>query len=255
MGDIRYRIKDDSLMHEYVDKRATVSKRNIKGYANTKPIVGRTPTTPTKYGRYKGNYKSRYYDPVARHERYMRERASLGIGKGRSGSGGGGGSGSGSGRGGSGKSGRGGSGKGKGRNNGANLAATIQALREESQLNTEAQREAARRKIKDLKATLSEHIQNLRTAESKDEQELGVNVTEIRGRIQTIKEQIEKTGGDLNEWIKNEKDALERRIAAVYKKNGINYTVTTQEDKQQASKKRDKEVNSRADAIYKSKSK
>lgn len=197
-----------------------------------------------------GNYKSPYYDPVARHERYMRERSSLGIGNGFSGK---------SGKGSSGKSGKGSSGgsgkgsKGRGSGNKANISAAIQKLREESALNTDAQREAAQRKIRDLQSELRQQV--LKLQNMTEDNDSGINVSEIRGRIQAIRDQIQQTGGDLNKWISHEKDALERRIAAVYKANGKKYTPRLQADNERASKKRNKEVNSRADAIYKSKSK
>jgi len=232
---------------KYVNKKASAVRRT-RGYFDTKSIIGRD--VDTKYGSYKKpsgkKYASKYYDPVARHERYLRERSSLGIGGGRSGGGG-------SGRG-SGKSGRssGGSGRGGRASNSAKIAQTIQKLREESSLNTDAQREAARRKIQDLRNELRKQIVKMRGV---DEDTVGVNVSDIRGRIQAIREEMEKTGGDLQKWISHEKDALERRIAAVYNANGQKYTPRLQADKERASKKRNKEVNSRADAIYKSKSK
>lgn len=225
---------------KYVNKKASAVRRT-SGYFDTKSIIGRD--VDTKYGSYKKpsgkKYASKYYDPVARHERYLRERSSLGIGGGRSGGGG------------SGKSG-GGSGRGKGGKGSAKIAETIQKLREESSLNTEAQREAARRKIEDLRNELRKQILKMQGV---DEDTIDANVSDIRGRIQSIREEIEKTGGDLQKWISHEKDALERRIAAVYNANGQKYTPRLQADKERASKKRNKEVNSRADAIYKSKSK
>lgn len=223
---------------KYVDKKSSAVRRT-SGYFNTKNIVGRY--TDTKYGRYvkpdtNKNYASKYYDPVARHERYLRERSSLGIGKGRSGG-----------------SSRGRSGKSKGgKGSAANIAAEIEKLREESSLNTEAQREAARRKIEDLKEELKAQIEALSNREVDAEE--GVNTAEIRGRIQSIQDEIQRTGGDLQKWITQEKEALERRIAAVYNYNGKQYKIASQSDKKNASEARDKEVKSRADSIYKKKS-
>lgn len=200
----------------------------------------------------KGSYKSPYYDPVARHERYLRERSSLGIGQGTGKS-------KSSGRGGS-----GGSGKGSSSQDTSNLAKQVQALREESALNTEAQREAAQRKIEDLRDELTKQIQKLRgDASSKIEKE--DNLTAIDGITQSLRSQIEnlqnqsaadikKVSENLKDWISHERDSLERRIAALYKTYGKTYTVTTQSDKQSAATKKDKEVTSRADSIYKKKS-
>lgn len=234
--------------------------KESKGYKKTKEIVGRK-TPPGRMYRY-GNYKSPYYDPVARHERYLRERESLGIGKGiasitsiksSSKGSGKGRSGKGSGKGGSGRggSGKGSGGSGTGGNSLAGMAEEIAKLREESLLNTEAQREAARRKIEDLQNELKAHIETLQ--KNGGEEAEGFNVTEIRGRIQTIRDEIERTGGNLQDWITQEKKALELRIAAIYKAHGKEYNITTQDDKTKALKARDTEVKSRADSIYKSK--
>lgn len=254
-SNIVYRVRPSTLAHayesRYKDKRATVVRRT-SGYADTKAIVGRAPDHTTKYGKYKGNYKSKYYDPVARHERYMKERASLGIGKGGSGGGSGG-------SGGGGKGGKGGSG---GAGSSANdLGQMIQQLRDESSLQTEAQREATKRKIEDMKKQLQDRVQKLREeAESKIENT--ENTAEIRGITQNLKDEIknltgktsdeiESAGTDLKNWISNEKDSLERRIAALYKSKGKDYKVTTQADKANAAASRDKDVSSRADSIYK----
>lgn len=230
-----------SLSHayesKYVDKKASAVRRT-SGYFNTKSIVGRQ--SETKYGSYVKpksgkKYASKYYDPVARHERYLEERASLGIGSGRSG-------------GGSGGSKKGSSG---GRGGKANIAKKIQKLREESSLNTEAQQEATRRKIEDLKRDLRKQV--LKMQKARGDNESSINVSEIRGNIQRLRKQIEASGGNLKTWISKERDALELRIAAVYKAHGQKYTPRLQADNERASKKRNKEVNSRADAIYKSK--
>ena len=253
-----YRIRgEDSLSHAYKSPYSSTSRRagynpvkRHERYEATKEIVGRKAKTVNEYG----NYKSPYYDPVARHERYLRERSSLGIGQGTGKS-------KSSGRGGSG--GKGGSGKGSSQDN-SNLAQQVQALRNESNLNTEAQREAAKRKIEDLRDELTKQVQKLRegaSSELKNEE----NLTTVRGITQNLKSQIENLQGktaaeiesvskNLQDWITQERDSLERRIAALYKSHGKEYTVTTQADKQRASDSRDKEVSSRADSIYKKKS-
>lgn len=251
-----YRIRgEDSLSHAYKSPYSSTSRRagynpvkRHERYEATKEIVGRKAKTVNEYG----NYKSPYYDPVARHERYLRERSSLGIGQGTGKS-------KSSGRGGSGGSGKGGSSQ-----DNSNLAQQVQALRDESALNTEAQREAAKRKIEDLRDELAKQVQKLRegaSSELKNEE----NLTTVRGITQTLKSQIENLQGktaaeiqsvskNLQDWITQERDSLERRIAALYKSHGKTYTVTTQADKQSASDRRDKEVSSRADSIYKKKS-
>lgn len=257
MSEIVYRLRDDELEHATKYSVGHYDTSKYKGAINTKKrygvdtknIIGRKSAFVRQYG----SYKSPYYDPVARHERYLKERSSMGIQGtyGTQGPSGRKGSGSGKGKGGSGKGkSKGGSGKGKGGN--ANMSATIQKLREESSLNSDAQREATRRKIEDLQNQLRQQIEKFRKA---GDEENPLNVSEIRGNIQTIKEQIKSAGGDLQKWISHEKDALERRIAAVYRANGKKYTPRLQADNERASKKRNKEVNSRADAIYKSKSK
>lgn len=252
-----YRIRgEDSLSHAYSSPYSSNSRagynpvKRHERYEKTKEIIGRKAKTYNKYG----NYKSPYYDPVARHERYLRERSSLGIGQGTGKS-------KSSGRGGSG--GKGGSGKGSSQDN-SNLAQQVQALRNESALSTEAQREAAKRKIEDLRDELTKQVQKLRegaSSELKNEE----NLTTVRGITQNLKSQIENLQGktaaeiesvskNLQDWITQERDSLERRIAALYKSHGKEYTVTTQADKQSASDRRDKEVSSRADSIYKKKS-
>ena len=63
----------------YKDKTSTAVGRT-SGYFQTRAIIGRQPSTPNKYGNFRqpsGGYKSKYYDPVARHERYLREKSSL----------------------------------------------------------------------------------------------------------------------------------------------------------------------------------
>lgn len=228
----------------------------------TRRIVGRkSARTTNPYG----NYKSPYYDPVYRKNYYESHKDHVtrpyGTG-GSSGSGGksGKGSGKGSGRG-SGK----GSGRGKGSSKGqsANMQKQIEKLREESALETDAQREATKRKIEDIRNQLTGQIQRLR-GNTYERTQNEKNLTEIRGMTQGLKSQIENLKGKsedeikqeserLKKWISNERDALERRIAAIYSTYGKKYTPRTQASKSQASAKRDKEVNSRADGIYKSK--
>lgn len=259
MGDSHfvYRIRgEDSLSHAYSSPYSS-SKRSgynpvkrHERYEKTKEILGRKAKTGNAYG----NYKSPYYDPVARHERYLRERSSLGIGKGTGKS-------KSSGRGGSGGSGRKGSGGSSAANN---LSEQVQALRNESSLSVEAQREAAKRKIEALREDLTTQVQKLRE-DASAEIEKEDNLTAVRGITQTLKAQIESLQGKsaedikavsehLQDWIAQERDSLERRIAALYKSYGKTYTVTTQADKQRASDSRDKEVSRRADSIYKKKS-
>lgn len=263
-----YRIRgEDSLSHAYSSPYSSNSRagynpvKRHERYEKTKEIIGRKAKTYNKYG----NYKSPYYDPVARHERYLRERSSLGIGQGiRQVTG----TSKSSGRGGSGGS-KGKSGSGRGSGSGSsqaanNLAEQVQALRNESNLNTEAQREAARRKIEDLREDLTKQVQKLREG-ANAELEKEDNLTAVRGITQNLKSQIESLQGktaaemqsvssNLQDWITQERDSLERRISALYKSYGKTYTVTTQADKQRASDSRDKEVSSRADSIYKKKS-
>lgn len=235
----------------YVNKRATTTSRT-SGYFNSKAIIGRE-VKDSKYGTYEApkktnkKYASKYYDPVARHERYLEEKGSLGIGSGRSGGGG-----SGGGRGKSGKASKGRGGKGSSKANNSAMSEEIQRLREESALNTEAQREAAKRKIADLKVQLKSQIEKLSKASSDNP---SGNVAEIRGRIQAIRKNIENTGGNLQSWVTREKASLERKIGNLYNAKGISYNADASKDKENAAKARDKEVKSRADSIYKSKSK
>lgn len=227
----------------YKSKDSYKKRTSSDSYSQTKNIVGRRNLTTHRNNPY-GNYKSPYYDPVARHERYEREKDHVtrpyGVGLStKSGSGRGGGKGKSGGKGG-----RGGKGSAK-----KNLSDAIAKIREESSLDTEAHREAAKRRIEDLKAQLKSHIEMLQKAQGDEDNEL--NIAEIRGKIQSIREQIEATGADLQEWIDNEREALQRRIA---KLKGEDYDKTKVE-KQKAVKNKDKEISSRADAIYKRKSK
>lgn len=261
MSEIKYRLIDPHLAHaSYTVGHYDRSKYNPTKYSDkykkTEAIIGRKNSASRVSGYKYGHYASPYYDPVARHERYLRERSSLGIGKGIDSIGGGSSGGRGGGKGKSGKGGKGKSGKGSkkgrgGRGNSSAMSAEIQKLREESSLETEAQREATRRKIEDLKEQLREQVEKLSGAD----EESGINVAEIRGKIQSIRKQIEDAGGNLQDWISREKESLEKRIEAIYKANGKKYQSISKADKENATKARDKEVKSRADSIYKSKSK
>lgn len=259
MSDFVYRIRSDDISHaskySIRSRVSTLKSRYHEDESKVDPIR----KSSVSYSRARKNitngvYKSKYYDPVARHERYMRERESLGIGKGLSvgGSGkGSGGSGKGSGGAGKGSGGSGGSGKGSGGLS-SGIAEEIAKLRDESSLNTEAQREAARRKIEDLKNDLKKQIEIL---QKRREDSSGVNVSEIRGNIQTLRRQMERTGENLGDWISKEKEALERRIAKTYSDHGMTYDTSSKNDKAKALEARDKEVKRRADSIYKSKTK
>lgn len=229
-------------------------------------VVG-NPTGPTSGGQ----YSTKYYDPVARHERYLREKAAKGgassytrsvkklstssssstaSNSGKSG-----------GSGGSGGSSRKGS---SGSNSSKAMSEQLQKLREESSLNTAARQEAAKRKIEDLKAKLAEQIQKLQEdAYNKSQGE--ENLAELRGISQNLRSQIKslqnkssteinQVGTKLQNWISTEKESLEKRIASLYSSYGQKYSYTTDADRKRASEKREKEVASRADAIYKKQS-
>ncbi len=242
MSDIVYRVRSDSIAHAYT-KYSVLARPTSASLRNERTSATNANSLRKKAKSNNGIYKSPYYDPVARHERYMRERESLGVGKGKIGLG--------SSKSGKGSKGSGGSKGGKG-SGGTKMAEEIRRLREESSLNTEAQREATKRRIEDLRNEIQSYIKSF-GKQSEDQLE-GVNSVEIRGRVEQLKKQIEQAGVDLNSWISNEKDALERRIAAIYSANGKEYKVHTQDDKKNASEARDKEVKSRADSIYKKKS-
>ena len=240
-SDIRYRVlshadtKKGVYKSEYVDKRQSATRRTST-YFKTKSIIGRGPTV-AKTNPKGGKYASKYYDPVARHERYLEEKASLGIGRGSSlGSGG--------------RRSRGSSGKAK-RGNRKALAKQIQKLRDANSIETEAQREVAKRKIADLKARIK--AQAARLSGQGQFQKEGVNTAEIRGHVQSLKKEIERTGTNLESWIKTNRTALENKVKALYKKKGIKYqTVDEREAKQKKEQKaRDKKVQARADSIYK----
>ena len=253
MGELQYRILDDSLRHasfasvksslsdRYRARKKEQAEQRERNGSPTSPIVGRTHLTRNPYG----NYKSVYYDPVARHERYLREKdhttRPYGTGKsegsGKRGRGGG-------------KSGSGGKGS-KGRSGGSrgSVGDAIAKLREESSLDSEAHREAARRKIEELREQLKQQLDALQKAQ--EDENSTSNTAEIRGKIQRIREQIEAEGGDLQEWLANEKEALQKRIARL---TGSDYDKTKVEQ-QKAAKNKETQVSSRADAIYKRKSK
>lgn len=253
MGEIQYRILDDSLRHasfasvksslsdRYRARKKEQAEQRAKTGSPTKSIVGRS----LKRNPY-GNYKSVYYDPVARHERYLREKdhvtrpygtgkSAKSGGKGRSG-------------GGKGKSSKGRGGRG-GRGSSQNFTDAIAKLREESSIDTEAHREAAKKRIEELREQLRRHLELLQEAQS--DENSTANVAEIRGKIQQIREQIEAEGGNLQEWIANEREALQKRIARL---KGEDYNKTKVEQ-QKAAKNKETQVSSRADAIYKRKSK
>lgn len=253
MGELQYRILDDSLRHasfasvksslsdRYRARKKEQAEQRAKTGSPTKSIVGRS----LKRNPY-GNYKSVYYDPVARHERYLREKDHVtrpyGTGKSEKSSG--------KGRSGKGSGGKGKSSKGRGgRGSSKNFTDAIAKLREESSLDTEAHREAARKRIEELREQLRRHLELLQEAQS--DENSTANVAEIRGKIQQIREQIEAEGGNLQEWIANEREALQKRIARL---KGEDYNKTKVEQ-QKAAKNKETQVSSRADAIYKRKSK
>lgn len=249
MSELQYRILDDSLRHasfasvksslsdRYRARKKEQAEQRARTGSPTKSIVGRS----LKRNPY-GNYKSVYYDPVARHERYLREKdhVTRPYGTGKSAKSGG--------------KGRSGGGKGKsskgrgGRGSSQNFTDAIAKLREESALDTEAHREAARKRIEELREQLRRHLELLQEAQS--DENSTVNIAEIRGKIQHIREQIEAEGGNLQEWISNEREALQKRIARL---KGEDYNKKKVEQ-QKAAKNKETQVSSRADAIYKHKS-
>ena len=255
MSDITYRVKsDDTISHammtlaslkqqkrrQYKAQVGAVNQRKSLIGSGKERVVGGRTTNP-----YGNQYKSPYYDPVYRHNYYEQHKTHktrpYGVGGTTSKSKGG----SGSGKGGSGsaKGGKSGSKKGLSKKS---ITSQIEKLREESSLETEAHREAAKRKIADLRAQIEAEAKKL----SGHEEEEGLNVAEIRGTIQSLKDQIEDVGLDLNKWIENEKEALERRIAAL---TGKKYDESAKDKAKQQQTKKDKEVNSRADKLYKRK--
>lgn len=236
MNHFIYLKRDDKLSHAYVSpyadrKKSDLSRRSNRFARNENLTFFRKPSA---------GYKSKYYDPEARHERYLREKthSTRPYGSGSKSLGGKGSKGSGAA-----KNGRGGGGATK-----KNVSDAIAKIYEESSLDTEAHREAARRKIEDLRSQLKAYINKLQESRSGENNE--INVTEIRANIQNIREQIEATGADLQKWIDEEREALQRRIA---KLSGEDYDKKKLE-RQTAVKNKEKEISSRADAIYKSKS-
>lgn len=242
-----------SLSHAYVSpfkQPANIRQLRSSEPSNIRQLRSSEPSNvrQLRTAQSTGPYKSPYYDPVARHERYMRERKSLGIGTGsKIGSSGSGGKSGGSGgkSGGSGGKSRSGSSSSSNSDAAKKLSLAIAKLREESSLDTEAHREATRRKIADLREQISQHIQTLSEQSSGDEET--INTAEIRGRIQSLKSDIEKAGNDFTEWAASERTALLRRIAAL---KGEKYVDNTAAYKR-AQEERKQKVNSMADAIYK----
>ena len=263
MSDVlTYRIRnDDTVAHAMMtlsslkkQKRNQYKAQHVNKYnpnlgrksviGNSERVAGGRTTNP-----YGNQYKSPYYDPVYRHNYYEEHKThatrAYGTGTGTSSTSSKSGKSSGSGKSGSGKS---GSGSSKGGKSGASKTITsqIEKLKEESALDTEAHREATLRKIADLRAQIEAETEKL----VGHEEEEGVNIAEIRGTIQSLKDQIEEAGLDLSKWIENEKEALERRIAAL---TGKKYDESAKDKAKQQQTKKDKEVNSRADKLYKRK--
>lgn len=247
MPGIEYVVRDESLKHasfssfksslsdKYRKKKKEQATNRANGLGvNTKPIIGRSSSNAlmyTKTPQYRNkDYASIYYDPEKRHQRYEEEKdhVTRPYGTGKSASKG------------SGK----GSGKSSGNGSSKNVSDAIAKLREESSLDTEAHREEAKRRIEELRNQLKEHLERLKSSQDEESE---LNIASIRGKIQSIKEQIEATGQDLQLWIDNEREALQRRIA---KLTGKNYD-KEQVERQTALKNREKEISSRADALYK----
>ena len=210
MGELQYRILDDSLRHasfasvksslsdRYRARKKEQAEQRARNGSSTKSIVGRR-LTRNPYG----NYKSVYYDPVARHERYLREKdhVTRPYGTGESAKSGGSGGGKGT------------SSKGRGGASKQNLTDAIAKLREASEADVEKHRSEYLKEIEDLRRQLQERLEQLGEAQKDEESEL--NVAEIRGHIQSLREQIENKGLDLQKWINEEREALNRRIAAL----------------------------------------
>lgn len=251
MGGLTYRVNDDPIEHaSFTSLKTSLSDRyrakkkaqSESKQSKPKLVVGRGVTGRVFTRKPIDGYKSKYYDPVERHLRYLREKDHPTRPYGT------GGQSKASGRGSGGSKGSKGSGKSNAKAN-QNISEAIEKLREESSLDTEAHREAAKRKIEDLREELKEHLEKLEQLREDDESTL--NIAEIRGKIQSIREAIEATGADLHKWIEQEREALQRRIA---KLKGEDYDKTKAE-KQTSVENKDKEISSRADAIYKRKSK
>lgn len=237
----------DYIYHSLVvdDRGRKTAYRNSNGYRTKSDNTYRV-------------YKSPYYDPKERHERYLREKESGKIqtkssyapssGSKRSG--------------GSGRSGKSDSARGGSRSGSLAVANAVNKLVEESSLNTDAQREAARRKIEDLQNQLRDRIEELKK-QAYDSNQTEKNSAERRGLVQNLRNEImnlqnktaeeaKRISTNLKNWIEQEQESLARRIAIL---QGTKYDPNAKKVKEQQQKKRDKEVNSRADAIYKSKTK
>ncbi len=216
MGELQYRIMDDSLRHasfasvksslsdRYRARKKEQAEQRARNGSPTKSIVGRSVSN-NPYGNFRlkrnnGQYKSPYYDPVARHQRYLEEKDHVtrpyGTGKSK-GSGGG----------------KGKSSKGRGGSSKQNLAEVISKLRDASNEDIEKHKAEYLKEIEDLRRQLQERLEQLGEAQKDEESEL--NITEIRGHIQALREQIESKGLDLQKWINEEREALNRRIAAL----------------------------------------
>lgn len=157
------------------------------------------------------------YDPVARHERYLREREKLGIGMG---------------------------------SNKGSLSDKIKSAYDTSSLATDAFREASRRKQKTLSNNLIKEQRKFYSR--KQDPDEGVNYATIRGNVQSLSDQIRQSGGDLQDWIKEERTALESRLRELYSKAGIKYNPESNDKKLEKERKdRQNKVNKLADKIYK----
>lgn len=156
------------------------------------------------------------YDPVARHERYLKEREKLGIGMG--------------------------SRRGK-------LSDQVKSAREASSLATDAFREAARRRQKSLSDNLKSEQKKLNNR--KQDPEEGVNYATIRGNVQSLSNQIRQSGGDLKGWIKEERAALQSRLRELYSNAGQKYEQKSDEELETERKNRQTKAGELADKIYK----
>lgn len=156
------------------------------------------------------------YDPVARHERYLKERAKLGIGMG---------------------------------SNRGNLSKQITSARDASSLATDAYREVTQRKQKTLSNKLKTEQQKF--GDRKKDPDAGVNYAEIRGNIQSLSKQIRQTGGDLQGWIKEERTALESKLKQLYSKAGQKYNPKSDKQIEAEQKKRQRKIGKLADKLYK----
>jgi len=159
-------------------------------------------------------HSAQLYDPVARHERYLREKAKLGI-KSRASS------------------------------------QQMTAMRKETNARTQAMQEAVNRQSSDLSSKLKMDIKSEQDkTNSANEKEL--NLAEIRGRNQALAKKIEslrtthgsaqkKLANDLKTWIKNERQALTNIASVGQKKKKSTPDISVSK----------KEITKRADTIYK----